>query len=39
VDVITIGPLPGELGGRGVQNVVVTVNGESSNAVTVRIPD
>jgi hypothetical protein len=39
VDVVTIGPLPAELDGRGVQNVVVTVNGESSNAVTVRIPD
>lgn len=39
VDVITVGPLPESLGGPTAKDVAVTVGGERSNTVTVRIPD
>lgn len=39
VDVITVGPLSGSISRTGPQAVVVTVNGERSNEVTVRIPN
>jgi uncharacterized protein (TIGR03437 family) len=35
LDQINLGPLPMSLKGTGVANVVITVNGQSSNTVTV----